>query len=167
LVRRKDRIIACREHHASLAQQVEAFASEAECSEFESPVTHQIRPCRPTAGVAALKARTVFVRIEPGAPCRRSPIGRGSGLKPRKVQDRGLPAAPTRASFFPKTRIHFSERCFDLLPSPSGQGIWLTSRHSAVRVRQGAPCVFSSVVERRADIAEVAGSTPARRTILP
>ena len=68
LVRRRGKFETCGEHHAPVAQRQEASGLEPEQCQFESDPAHQLCPCRPTAGVAALKARTVLVRIQPWAP---------------------------------------------------------------------------------------------------
>src|SRR6266545_2945196 len=78
----------------------------------------------------------------------------------------GLPSpawGPSRPPFLgraaaPRTAVKtFVSKVWHELPSPSGKGIALTPRHSAVRVRQGAPASLAqrksarSTCERRAD----------------
>ena len=98
-------------------------------------------------GLRSCRRKTMGVQVSPSAPIRpRSPIGRGPALNAGKCRFeacRGyalvaqlVEAAASRAACcrFESCAAHQLK-----LPSPSGKGIWPTPRHSAVRVRQGAP----------------------------
>ena len=92
--------------------------------EFESLRAHQSSSWR-NGRRGGFKSRCpcgVQVRVLPGTPIR----GRGG-----TAHAVGLTPASCR---FESCRPHQFA-----LPSPSGKGIWFTPRHSAVRVRQGAP----------------------------
>ena len=92
--------------------------------EFKSLRAHQLSSWR-NGRRGGFKSRCpcgVQVQVLPGTPIR----GRGG-----TAHAVGLIPASCR---FESCRPHQFA-----LPSPSGKGIWLTPRHSAVRVRQGAP----------------------------
>jgi hypothetical protein len=69
LVRRRGKFETCGEH-APVAQRQEVSGLEPEQCQFESDPAHHFAHVDQPAGVAALKARTVFVRIEQWAPHR-------------------------------------------------------------------------------------------------
>jgi hypothetical protein len=141
------RIEACREHHAPVAQLV---------------------------GGISLRTRAVRVRISPGAPflCPRSPTGRGPALNAGQCRFeacRGYaPVAQSAEAAASRAACCRFESCAAhqfRLPSPSGKGIWPTPRHSAVRVRQGAPfkqqpCKRVREVRAAADNRVVGGAVP-------
>ncbi len=92
------------------------------------------------------------VQVSPSAPIRpRSPTGRGPALNAGKCRFeacRGyalvaqlVEAAASRAAC---CRFESCAAHQFVLPSPSGKGIWFTPRHSAVRIRQGAPIKTAS-----------------------
>lgn len=107
-----------------------------------------LAPVDQLAGVAALKTRTVFVQIEPGAPCLLSPIGRGNRLKPGQVWDRGPQQAPCALSSEEEHRFY-------------------TARVEISKFSARTICASSSAEERRFDTPKAASSILARRTILP
>ena len=97
--------------------------------EFESLRAHQSSSWR-NGRRGGFKSRCpcgVQVQVLPGTPIR----GRGG-----TAHAVGLIPASCR---FESCRPHQFA-----LPSPSGKGIWFTPRHSAVRIRQGAPIKTAS-----------------------
>jgi hypothetical protein len=86
--------------HVPVAQSAEALLSEGRRWGFESSSGHQFGSRTQTGKAGWLKPNCLEIRLLPRAPAslairRSSPTGRGSGPKPRSVQDRSLPAAPT------------------------------------------------------------------------
>jgi hypothetical protein len=104
--------------------------------------------------------------------CPRSPIGRGPALNAGKCRFeacRGYaPVAQSAEAAVSRAACCRFESCAAhqfRLPSPSGKGIWPTPRHSAVRVRQGAPfkqqpCKRVREVRAAADNRVVGGAVP-------
>jgi hypothetical protein len=84
--------------YVPVAQWQEASRLEREQCQFESDPAHQSAHVAQSVGGAALKARTVLVRVQPWAPnCGCAQTGKAAGLKPRWLVVRTHSSAPIRS----------------------------------------------------------------------